>query len=106
MLIAGEDGGPWCEAAAKLAAIAHVPLDFARIGHLDGDYLDPRCRWARLRQIGTDGAILVRPDRFVAWRSIGSSPDPDTDLADALSRVLGRDLASIAGEDQLTGKRS
>ena len=55
---------------------------------------------------GADGAILVRPDRFVAWRSIGSSPDPDTDLAAALSRVLGRDLTSIAAEDQLTATRS
>lgn len=106
LLIAGEDGGPWCGAAARLAASGGIPLDVARIGHLEGDYLDPRCRWARLRQIGTDGAILVRPDRFVAWRSIGSSPDPDTDLAAAFSRVLGRDLASIAGEDQLTATRS
>jgi 2,4-dichlorophenol 6-monooxygenase len=106
LLIAGEDGGPWCEAAARLAASSGIPLDVVRIGHLDSDYLDPRCRWARLRQIGTDGAILVRPDRFVAWRSIGSSPDPDTDLAAALSRVLGRDLTSIAAEDQLTATRS
>jgi 2,4-dichlorophenol 6-monooxygenase len=106
LLIAGEDGGPWCEAAARLAASSRIPLDVVRIGHLDSDYLDPRCRWARLRQIGTDGAILVRPDRFVAWRSIGSSPDPDTDLAAALSRVLGRDLTSIAAEDQLTATRS
>jgi 2,4-dichlorophenol 6-monooxygenase len=106
LLIAGEDGGPWCEAAARLAASGGIPLDVARIGHLDGDYLDPRCRWARLRQIGTDGAILVRPDRFVAWRSIGSSPHPDTVLAAALSRVLGRDLASNADEDQLTAMRS
>ncbi len=106
LLITGEDGERWCEAAAKLVAGAEIPLDVARIGHLEGDYLDPRCQWTRRRHIASDGAILVRPDRFVAWRCIGSSPDCDTDLTAALSRVLGRDLVSIVGVDQLTGTRS
>jgi hypothetical protein len=63
LLIAGEDGHAWCEAARQLAAEAGVPLDALRIGHLDGDYHDPRCAWQRLRQIARDGAIVVRPDR-------------------------------------------
>jgi 2,4-dichlorophenol 6-monooxygenase len=37
LLIAGEDGHPWCEAARQLAAESGVPLDALRIGHLDGD---------------------------------------------------------------------
>ncbi len=106
LLIAGEDGDLWCEAAAKLAARGGIPINVVRIGHLEGDYLDPRCRWARVRQIGVDDAILVRPDRFVAWRSIGASQDPDADLAAALFRVLGRQLSSIADVGQLTGARS
>ena len=103
LLITGEDGDRWCEAAVKLVAGGGIPFDVARIGHLEGDYLDPRCRWARLRQIGGDGAILVRPDRFIAWRSEGSSPDADSDLAAALSRVLGRDPAPVAGPGQPSG---
>jgi len=94
LLVAGEGGEGWCGAAARLVARAGIPLDVARIGHLDGDFLDPRCRWARLRQITTGGAILVRPDRFVAWRSLGSSADPDADLAKAFADVLGRDPVS------------
>ena len=50
LLIAGEDGQAWCEAARQLAAEAGVPLDALRIGHLDGDYHDPRlpgCATAR-----------------------------------------------------------
>jgi len=99
LLIAGEDGAPWCGAAATLVARSGIPLDIARIGHLEGDYLDPRCRWARLRHFGVDGAILVRPDRFVAWRSHGWSPDPESDLATALARVLGREPAAVARTD-------
>ena len=68
LLIAGEDGHAWCQAARQLAAEAGIPLDAVRIGHLDGDYHDPRCAWQRHRQIASDGAILVRPDRFIAWR--------------------------------------
>ena len=69
LLIAGEDGDAWCEAARQLAAEADLPLDAVRIGHLDGDLYDPRCAWLRHRQIASDGAILVRPDRFIAWRA-------------------------------------
>jgi 2,4-dichlorophenol 6-monooxygenase len=61
-----EDGRAWCEAARQLAAEADIPLDAVRIGHLDGDCHDPRCVWLRHRQIASDGAVLVRPDRFIA----------------------------------------
>ena len=73
LLIAGEDGHAWCEAARQFAAEADIPLDALRIGHLDGDLYDPRCTWLRHRQIASDGAILVRPDRFIAWRSPAGS---------------------------------
>ena len=72
LLIAGEEGEAWCEAARELAD-AGVPLDAVRIGHIDGDLYDPRCMWVRRREIEPDGAVLVRPDRFVAWRSLGAS---------------------------------
>ena len=68
LLIAGEDGGPWCQAARELAAQTDLPLDAVRIGHLDGDLFDPRCTWLRHREITSEGAVLVRPDRFIGWR--------------------------------------
>ena len=64
-----------------------------RIGHLDGDYRDPRCTWLRHRQIGPQGAVLIRPDRFVAWRSTGASANPRADLGAALARILCRPIA-------------
>ena len=88
LLIAGEDGQAWCEAARQLAAEPDIPLDAVRIGHLDGDYHDPRCAWLRHRQIARDGAVLVRPDRFIAWRSPAGSGEPRAALAAALSQVL------------------
>jgi hypothetical protein len=40
---------------------------------------DPQCTWARHRETGADGAVLVRPDRFVAWRRPGAAAEPARD---------------------------
>jgi 2,4-dichlorophenol 6-monooxygenase len=90
LLIAGEDGQAWCEAARRLAAAADIPLDAVRIGHLDGDLYDPRCAWLRHRQIASDGAVLVRPDRFIAWRSPAGTSTPQATLAAVFSQILAR----------------
>jgi 2,4-dichlorophenol 6-monooxygenase len=94
LLIAGEGGQAWVDAARAVAGDAGLPLDAIRIGHLDGDVLDPRCTWARSREIGAGGAMLVRPDRFVAWRSLDASADPGGELVSALAAVLGRTLSA------------
>ena len=96
LLIAGEDGQAWCDAATQLAAVADIPLDAVRIGHLDGDLYDPRCAWLRQRQIAADGAVLVRPDRFIAWRCPAGSGEPRAALAAALSQILARPVGTPA----------
>ena len=88
LLIAGEDGQAWCEAATKLALERHLPLDAIRVGVLTGDYLDIRCAWLKSREIGSYGAVLVRPDRYVAWRSPGAGVDPYSDLQHVFERLL------------------
>ncbi len=97
LLIAGEDGHAWCDAARQLAAETGLPPGALRIGHLDGDYHDPRCTWLRHRQITSDGAILVRPDRFIAWRHPAGSGQPRAALAAALSQIPARPVGARAG---------
>jgi 2,4-dichlorophenol 6-monooxygenase len=94
LLIAGEDGLPWCAAAREIARTNEIPLDTVRIGHVDGDLFDPRLAWLQYRGIERDGAVLVRPDRFIGWRSIGAAADPAALLAGALQRILGRKVAA------------
>ena len=91
LLIAGEEDSAWCDAARDVAEKMGVPLDAVSIGHLDGDYLDPRCQWLQRREIAAEGALLVRPDRFVAWRSAGASRTREADLRLALETVLRRE---------------
>lgn len=82
--------------ARQLAGEAGLPLGALRIGQFDGDLYDTRSAWLRHRQIESDGAILVRPDRFIAWRHATSAEDPRAVLADALRRILGRATTGAA----------
>ncbi len=91
LLIAGEDGGAWVDAAKHLAEMMQIPLDSVTIGAARGDYLDQRSDWLSQRGISKAGAVLVRPDRFVAWRSLGAAGSPVAELQQALSLVLRKD---------------
>jgi 2,4-dichlorophenol 6-monooxygenase len=95
LLIAGEDGEAWCEAARALAAEEDLPLDAVRIGHVEGDLFDPRCTWLRHREIERGGAVLIRPDRFVGWRSLGPSDVTSEELAAALGQILARPVGAL-----------
>lgn len=90
VLIAGEDGQDWVEAARKVAADLGVDLVAVRIGILSGDYVDARCAWTKQRQITPRGAVLVRPDRYVGFRSADAVADPAATLDGALRRILAR----------------
>ena len=96
LLIAGEDGEAWCDAAHELAALTGLPLDAVRIGHLDGDFYDPRSTWARHRQIEADGAVLIRPDRFIGWRQRTAVEDHAAELARALGQIVSRRIGAPA----------
>jgi len=88
LLIAGEDGQAWCEAAAQLATDRNISLDAIRVGVLTGDYIDIRCAWLKNRAISSQGAILVRPDHYIAWRSPDGAADPYGELQHAFDQLL------------------
>ncbi|MBV8977168.1 MAG: FAD-dependent monooxygenase [Alphaproteobacteria bacterium] len=90
LLIAGENGEQWCDAAKSVAKDLDVPLEAVRIGHIEGDYRDPRCAWLRQRGISDQGAVLVRPDRVVAWRSLEAVSNATSVLESVLLKILGR----------------
>ncbi len=87
LVIAGEEGHEWIDAANTLAGEG-LPIGALRIGHLDGDYLDERLRWQRVRGFSPRGAVLVRPDRCVAWRAEGESDCPIAELRRAWNLVM------------------
>jgi 2,4-dichlorophenol 6-monooxygenase len=92
LLIAGEDGHDWIEAAEQLAAERGLPLRAARVGVLGSDYVDVRCSWLKQRAISRGGAVLVRPDRYIAFRSIDVVADPLAALGAVMGRLLAKEV--------------
>ena len=87
-LIAGEEGDAWCDAARRSAETRNIELVAIRVGHVEGDWLDPRLAFTRVRGFGRKGATLVRPDRVIAWRSMDAG-DPAA-IGAALDQILAR----------------
>ncbi|MFD9908399.1 FAD-dependent monooxygenase [Streptomyces sp. NPDC059063] len=86
-LITGAAGTAWAKAAEQVAEKLSLPLAVARIG--DGaPYTDTDRGWAAVREVADDGAVLVRPDQHVAWRSTGAVDKPADVLAGVLSALL------------------
>ncbi|QSR28724.1 phenol 2-monooxygenase [Nocardioides aromaticivorans] len=88
-LITGIAGAAWATAADKVAAELGVPLATVVIGpgqQVTDLYYD----WSKLREVEEGGALLVRPDKHVAWRSLDLVDDPTDALRTALRHVLGR----------------
>ena len=89
VLLAAPAGSDWCDAARKAAS------------HHDGLELEAYCvGGAQLRPLSASfadayglsdsGAVLVRPDGFVAWRATSRSSDPSDAVAAALRVALAR----------------
>jgi 2-polyprenyl-6-methoxyphenol hydroxylase-like FAD-dependent oxidoreductase len=79
-LVTGPAGQPWIEAAVGLA-----PIDCVLIGR---DVVDDNGHWMNLLGIGADGALLVRPDQHVGWRSRHAVADTTAALSRALATIL------------------
>lgn len=86
-LIAGPDGDGWARAAALAADKLGVQINVSRIG---ADLTDVDGTWDRVGELENPGAVLVRPDNHVAWRSSGVDADQEQTLTSALESILGR----------------
>ena len=87
VLLAAPAGGDWCTAATAAAQrFPGIPL----VAHLIGspDLKDPGGKFAQVYGLTPEGAVLVRPDGFVAWRSKDMIGDPQRRLEQALDRLL------------------
>src|SRR5829696_415900 len=84
ILLTGPEGGAWVEAARSVTGTRTVAH---RIDG-DGDFADSEGRWSEAYGVTAGGAVLVRPDGFIAWRSADVSDDPTRELAAALSELL------------------
>jgi hypothetical protein len=89
VLLAGPKGGAWRESTRHVART--VPLTTFTIGD-DRDHAlaDPDGAWRERYGVDADGAVLVRPDGHVAWRSATGARDAGRALQTAAASILGR----------------
>ncbi|WP_030678564.1 FAD-dependent oxidoreductase [Streptomyces cellulosae] len=86
---AAEPGG-WHECATRLAEEMSLPLASYRVGSGTEADLVPEdgADWLEGHGLAPGGAVLVRPDGFVAWRSPGPVPDAESTLRQVLTLTL------------------
>ena len=91
----GGNSGVACEAVREVAARFNVTLAAYRVGQ-QADLLDLENCWRHKAGIQADGALLVRPDGFVAWRCRNLTGDPQQMLGRVLVRLLCREPELIS----------
>ncbi|MER5216385.1 FAD-dependent monooxygenase [Streptomyces sp. NPDC002838] len=92
VVLCGPRGREWRKAAEKASETLGVPVESYLVGDgQDHDLVpEPDADWAKLHGTAEDGAVLVRPDGYVAWRAHAEMPQADRVLTNALRTVLGR----------------
>ncbi len=93
-LVTGSAGAAWCEAAEIIAKTHGVPLVAHLIG-LEGQLQDIDHHWSEAYRIDEDGALLIRPDGFVAWRQRGAVGDHRTVLMNVVEQIVGRNPSHL-----------
>jgi hypothetical protein len=87
VLLSAPRSGAWAQAAADVAAQSGAPIRHYSVA-VGGDLEPVDGSFAALYGIGERGAVLVRPDGHVAWRSPDSPPQAAQTLRDVLRRLL------------------
>lgn len=89
VLLTGAQGESWRAAGRAVAARLGLDLDCYRAGN---DISDADGALEAAYGISPRGAVLVRPDGFVAWRSQEAGEQPEQILARTFAQVLCREV--------------
>jgi putative polyketide hydroxylase len=85
VLLAGTNGAAWISAAKQVMKQTGIQL-----AAYSFDIEPGSSEVAAAHGISKDGALLIRPDGFVAWRTISAAKEPENILKDILLSLLCR----------------
>lgn len=88
-ILTGPGGDSWINAAVVIGNKFGIEVNAIQIAHA-AEVDDVYGSWAKVNEIDDDGCLLVRPDRFVAYRSKNLIDDPEKALSKAFSQILDR----------------
>jgi putative polyketide hydroxylase len=89
VLAYGPSGEPWRDAVQGSPTAAAIGVTTRGIAPA-GDLRDAGDRWRTVHGVERDGAFLVRPDGFIAWRRRDGRGDLHAAVEEALQLVLQR----------------
>jgi len=88
-VLTGLGGQDWISAAEAASKALDIEIRDHMIGPRQ-EYVDHTGDWARIREIGDTGCLLVRPDQHVCWRSEKMVDDPALEMQRVLKSILAR----------------
>ncbi|KAG9669214.1 hypothetical protein KCU99_g7524, partial [Aureobasidium melanogenum] len=92
-LLTGIGGDGWVKAARSLQEQRlGISIKVFSIGWRQ-DFMDAYGDYEKVRGVGEDGCILVRPDHFVAWRCRSLPEDPTSKLCCVFQQILPAPVA-------------
>jgi 2-polyprenyl-6-methoxyphenol hydroxylase-like FAD-dependent oxidoreductase len=91
-IVAPQDGAVWCDFARAAAADLGIALDAHQLGQ-SRDVTDPEGRFAAAYDLSPAGAVIVRPDGFVAWRAKDAATASKAAMTTVLASLLCRSNA-------------
>jgi 2-polyprenyl-6-methoxyphenol hydroxylase-like FAD-dependent oxidoreductase len=95
VLISGPEGDRWSHCVQRNSAARALGVVWHGIQPA-GELEDVANRFLTAYGVGTDGAVLIRPDGFIAWRHMNAADDPRA-LDDAFERLWIRTPVNAGG---------
>ncbi|KAK5048712.1 hypothetical protein LTR84_005804 [Exophiala bonariae] len=86
-LITGIGGSSWLDAAKQVSSDLGFNIATSVIG-LGLEVSDPHGDWLRFSEISDGGALLIRPDKYIAWRAREMGKDPLSELRNVFRALL------------------
>lgn len=87
VLFTGEDNSPWHTAAQDISFHLGVSIDVYDISS-QGDWIGCEDSWEALYDVTSQGAVLIRPDGFIAWRTKEGISNPHLILKQVMTSIL------------------
>ncbi|PGZ68116.1 FAD-binding monooxygenase [Bacillus sp. AFS029637] len=87
VLLTGVEDNSWAEAAHDVSSKLGINIKVYRIG-LSGDFIAQENVFRERYGIGHEGAVLIRPDGFIGWRSEKVIVNPYVVLEEVMGNLL------------------
>ncbi|MBL6617928.1 MAG: FAD-dependent monooxygenase [Reyranella sp.] len=85
VLLAGAKGAAWVDGVKAVSLSNGIEVTAITVGN--GALQPADDGWRKTYGLDEQGAVLVRPDGYVAWRSVGAATDPARTLAQAMAAI-------------------